>query len=191
MGGGHGLSKSRSKTYTKDEYCGLQAPYIRRSGFLRFLEFKAQFVADCKETRVEGQSSASIQPADAGKGAMATILVVDDEPLVRTTLKWVLGRAGHEIVFCESGEEALAAFSERTFDAVLSDVRMPQGDGAWLLREVRNMAPEIPVFLMTGLTDDRRLDGVVFDSRTKLLKKPLDLRSLIALLAPIGKPTAD
>lgn len=116
---------------------------------------------------------------------MATILVVDDEPLVRTTLKTVLGRAGHTVIFCESGQKAFAAFKERAFDAVLSDVRMPQGDGAWLLREIRKTAAGLPVFLMTGLMDDPRLNGVIFDDRTKLLRKPLDLRRLIAMLADI------
>lgn len=118
---------------------------------------------------------------------MGTILVVDDEPLVRTTLKEVLERAGHTVVFCENGQQALAAFAEQTFDAVLSDVRMPQGDGPWLLREIRKTAPDLPVFLMTGLTDDRRLHGVVFDARTKLLEKPLALRELIAILGALGR----
>ncbi|MCX7354747.1 MAG: response regulator [Alphaproteobacteria bacterium] len=118
---------------------------------------------------------------------MAAILVVDDEPLVRTTVKTVLGRDGHTIVFCENGRQALKAFAERPFDAVLSDVRMPQGDGVWLLCEIRKVAAELPVFLMTGLTDDPRLEGVVFDAHTKLLKKPLDLRGLRAMLAQIGE----
>jgi len=118
---------------------------------------------------------------------MATILVVDDEPLVRTTLKTVLGRAGHTIVFCECGQKALAAFKEQTFDAVLSDVRMPHGDGVWVLHEVRKVAADLPVFLMTGLTDDPRLEGVTFDAYTKLLKKPLDLRDLRTMLAQVGK----
>lgn len=122
---------------------------------------------------------------------MATILVVDDEPLVRTALKRLLGRAGHDVVFCENGRQALAAFAEQAFDAVLSDVRMPQGDGAWLLREIRKVAPDLPVFLMTGLADDKRLDGVVFDARTKLLTKPIDLRGLIAALAAIGERKAE
>jgi DNA-binding NtrC family response regulator len=113
---------------------------------------------------------------------MATILVVDDEPLVRTALKTVLGRAGHTVVFCESGHQAFATFTEGTFDLVLSDVRMSNGDGAWLLREIRKTSREQLVFLMTGLTQDVLLDGVVFDGRTKLLKKPLDLRRLLAMI---------
>lgn len=128
----------------------------------------------------------SLNPTNA-ESAMATILVVDDEPLVRTTLKRLLVRAGHSVVFCENGQQALAAFAEQAFDAVLSDVRMPQGDGAWLLREIRKMAPDLPIFLMTGLADDKRLDGVVLDVRTKLLQKPIDLRSLIAALAAIDE----
>lgn len=119
------------------------------------------------------------------KSAMATILVVDDETLVQTTLERILGRAGHDVTFCESGRQALAVFTARRFDAVLSDVRMPDGDGGWLLREIRKIDAELPVFLMTGLTEDRLLDGVVFDRRTTLLKKPLDLRGLIAMLAEI------
>ncbi|MGE0094572.1 MAG: response regulator [Alphaproteobacteria bacterium] len=118
---------------------------------------------------------------------MAAILVVDDEPLVRTAVKTVLGRAGHAVVFCENGRQALAAFGERTFDAILSDVRMPHGDGVWLLHEVRKVAANLPVFLMTGLTDDPRLEGVIFDAHTKLLKKPLDLRDVRAMLVQVGK----
>ena len=118
---------------------------------------------------------------------MAAILVVDDEPLVRMTVKTVLSRAGHTVVFCENGRQALAAFAERPFDAVLSDVRMPQGDGVWLLRQIRKISADLPVFLMTGLTDDPRLEGVVFDAQTKLLKKPLDLRGLRAMLAHVGE----
>lgn len=126
-------------------------------------------------------------PADPrGKNAMATVLVVDDEHLVQATLKRALERAGHAVTFRESGRQALAAFAERRFDAVLSDVRMPDGDGAWLLREIRKVSSALPVFLMTGLAEDRLLDGVVFDARTKLLKKPLDLRGLLAMLADIG-----
>ena len=113
---------------------------------------------------------------------MAAILVVDDEPLVRSTLVTALERAGHSVVFCESGQQAVEAFAKSPFDAVLSDVRMPQGDGAWLLQQIRKTAPDLPVILMTGLTDDRRLQGVAFDARTRLLKKPLDLRGLLVLL---------
>ncbi len=118
---------------------------------------------------------------------MAAILVVDDEPLVRTTVKAVLNRAGHTVVFCENGHQALVAFGERRFDAVLSDVRMPCGDGVWLLHEIRKVAAKLPVFLMTGLPDDPRLEGVIFDAHTKLLKKPLDLRGLRAMFAQIGE----
>lgn len=116
---------------------------------------------------------------------MATILVVDDEPLVRATLKTVLTRAGHDVVFCENGREALEAFTDWQVDVVLSDVRMPQGDGAWLLREIRKISAVLPVFLMTGLAEDPRLDGVVFGAHTRLLTKPLDLRGLLATLAEL------
>lgn len=121
---------------------------------------------------------------------MATILVVDDEPLVLTALKTVLGRAGHSVVFCESGHQAFAAFTEGSFDLVLSDVRMADGDGAWLLREIRKASGDQAVFLMTGLTQDVLLDGVVFDRHTKLLKKPLDLRCLLAMIEALGDGTS-
>jgi CheY-like chemotaxis protein len=140
-----------------------------------------------KTARLPRASPRTARPKriDAERGAMATILVVDDEPLVRATLKTMLERIGHTVVFCESGQEALAAFTDWRFDAVLSDVRMPQGDGVWLLREIRKRSADLPVFLMTGLIDDRRLKNVVFDDRTVLLEKPLDLRDIITMLAGI------
>lgn len=82
--------------------------------------------------------------------ARSTILVVDDDPMVlRVTCKR-LERCGYRVVACGGGSQALARLEEETFDAVVSDVRMPGTTGMDLLRAVRERGLTIPVLLVTG-----------------------------------------
>ncbi len=79
-----------------------------------------------------------------------TVLVVDDDPLVRETLEDLLSDNGFEVSLVESAEAALLAVSDREFGLVLSDIRMPGKDGMELLPELRELRPYTPVILMTG-----------------------------------------
>jgi DNA-binding NtrC family response regulator len=82
--------------------------------------------------------------------AKARILVVDDEMGVRTMCADLLKRDGHEVEAAGSASEALARFSEREFDIVLSDINMPEMDGIELCRKLREHQPEQIVILITG-----------------------------------------
>jgi len=80
----------------------------------------------------------------------ATILVVDDEQLIRWTLKQQLNAHGFDVVEAGSGAEALAAFGE-TVDLVLLDFRLPDTDGLTVLRQLKDLQPTVPVILLTAL----------------------------------------
>ncbi|MGZ8853640.1 MAG: response regulator, partial [Thermoanaerobaculia bacterium] len=56
---------------------------------------------------------------------MAKILVIDDEPAIRTTLAGILADEGHRAVTCESGEEGIAQFAREEFDLVILDLWLP------------------------------------------------------------------
>jgi NtrC-family two-component system response regulator AlgB len=81
---------------------------------------------------------------------MAAILVVDDERNIRTHLATYLRSLGHHVDEAGSADDALAALGRRTYDLVLSDVRMPGSDGLMLLAAVLAQQPEVVVVLMTA-----------------------------------------
>jgi CheY-like chemotaxis protein len=82
------------------------------------------------------------------------ILVVDDEADLREILRDELIFEGAEVFEAANGREAMAHLAKRKFDAVLSDIRMPGGDGATLAREIREKHPSQPVIiLITGFAD--------------------------------------
>lgn len=80
----------------------------------------------------------------------ATILVVDDEGAIRYSVTKTLERTGYQVVTASSGEEALAILTERDFDVVLTDIRMPGISGVDLLAQIKEQSPDAVVILMTG-----------------------------------------
>ncbi|HEX4406243.1 MAG TPA: response regulator, partial [Polyangia bacterium] len=81
---------------------------------------------------------------------MLNILLVDDEPDLRVSLGQVLRDEGHAVDMASDGEAAIARLSARSFDLVVSDVRLPKVDGLTLLRRVRREFPSTEVLLMTA-----------------------------------------
>src|SRR5205814_10176102 len=80
----------------------------------------------------------------------ASVLVVDDEPLIRETLSEYLTQEGFAVTTCASGEEAVARAAERRFDAALCDVHLPGIDGVELLDRLLRLNPETFVLLITA-----------------------------------------
>ncbi|HEY7308149.1 MAG TPA: sigma-54 dependent transcriptional regulator [Gemmataceae bacterium] len=92
----------------------------------------------------ERTRAASAPPSDA------SILVVDDELLIRETLAEYLGQEGFAVVTCASGEEAFERAAEQRFDIVLCDVHLPGLDGLELLDRLQRISPETFVLLITA-----------------------------------------
>lgn len=82
-------------------------------------------------------------------GALS-ILLVDDERLVRVATAEMLRELGHDVAEAASGAEALAMLAERTVDVVVSDYKMPRMDGGRLAARVRDRYPGLPLLLITG-----------------------------------------
>jgi two-component system response regulator HydG len=90
---------------------------------------------------------ADIDPARAAAGK---VLVVDDQKNMRATTAIVLRSAGHVVEEAEDGPAAVRRVQAETFDVVLTDLRMQTVDGMAVLREVRRLAPETQVIVMTA-----------------------------------------
>ena len=80
----------------------------------------------------------------------AKILVIDDEPEIRSSLSEILSLEGHRVTAAGDGKEGLLAFKTDHFDMVLTDLGMPGMSGWQLAREIKGLSPHTPVAIITG-----------------------------------------
>ncbi|MEM7160481.1 MAG: sigma-54 dependent transcriptional regulator [Myxococcota bacterium] len=118
---------------------------------------------------------------------MASILVVDDEEGIRSFLAEALLDEGHDVKQAADGEEAWQILSERGFQVVISDLKMPRLDGMSLLRRLKESQPEVEVIMLTAHgTVDTALEAMrlgAFDYLQKPVSSPAELRLLVARAA--------
>jgi two-component system, NtrC family, nitrogen regulation response regulator NtrX len=81
---------------------------------------------------------------------MASILIIDDEKAIRKTLTEILSYEGYKIDEASDGEEGLKRFSEKAYDIVLCDIKMPKLDGIEFLEKSREINPDVPVIMISG-----------------------------------------
>ena len=111
-----------------------------------------------------------------------SILVVDDELLIRDLLYDFFTGQGWDISVAEDGEKALEVMRSRDFDLVLTDIKMPEMDGLDLTSHVKQSHPELPVVLMTGFPS---VDTAVEALRKKVddyVIKPFNINQLYKLV---------
>lgn len=115
---------------------------------------------------------------------MATqrILIVDDEAPVRDVLIKFFKKEGFEVHDAASGTEALALVEEKDFDVVLTDLKMPGPDGIEVLREIKRIAPETAVLILTGYpTRETTAEAMALDG-DGYVSKPIELNQLKSLV---------
>ena len=109
---------------------------------------------------------------------MARILVVDDERSMREMLSIALGREGFDVTVAESRATAAAVIAKDPVDLVITDVRLPDGDGIEILRHVKTGSPDTVVIVMTAYGSTRdAVDAMKLGAHDYLLK-PFDVDEL-------------
>jgi DNA-binding NtrC family response regulator len=78
------------------------------------------------------------------------VLIVDDEELYRRSLERILARVGHEVLMARDAGEAVAIVAAQSVDLVLCDVKMPGINGLELVRQLKDLAPDLPCIVITG-----------------------------------------
>ena len=109
---------------------------------------------------------------------MPRILIIADEPAIRSTLADILGDEGHKTTLCESGEEGIAQFARDEFDLILLDLWLPGIDGLSVLERLRN-AGAPPIIMISG---HGSVDAAVKATRLgayDFLEKPLSLERVL------------
>lgn len=79
-----------------------------------------------------------------------TILLAEDEEMLRKSLAQLLGEEGYDVVQACDGQEGYELALARPFDLVLTDIRMPRMDGMTMLKHLQTIAPQTPVIIITG-----------------------------------------
>jgi len=113
----------------------------------------------------------------------ATVLVVDDERLIRQYIEVLLDDEGYAPVLAEGAVAARKAFAERAPDAAILDLRLPDGDGLTLLREFREADPDIAILMLSAHGDITIAVEAVKAGAYHFLEKPPKTEILLTSLA--------
>lgn len=135
---------------------------------------------------VAGKSASApeppLRPVAAGRG---TVLVIDDEEIVRSTAEAALRRLGYGVIAAEDGARGVDLFraAKGHFAAVILDMTMPGMSGEDTLRQLRSIRPDVPIVLSSGFSEAEALQR--FDGRglAGFLQKPYTLQALAERLA--------
>jgi CheY-like chemotaxis protein len=129
----------------------------------------------------------SAEHASAAQTRRHRILVVDDEPLVTQLIAEALALEGHEVDTAKNGREALEKVSACAYDAILSDLRMPELDGVGLYRELDQRNPGLlrRIAFVSGTTQPVEYASFLEETGVPVLRKPFaidDLQRLVRRL---------
>ena len=121
---------------------------------------------------------AAVMPAFGGT---ETLLIAEDEEMVRTFMQKIFKRAGYKVIAAIDGEDAVAKFrgNQESISLVLSDVIMPGKNGVEILEEVRKMKPDTKVLFISGYTANVIHEKGVFEEGIDYIAKPFEKDKLL------------
>jgi DNA-binding response OmpR family regulator len=129
-------------------------------------------------------------PRPGEKSPPLSILVVDDEPLIRWSLSQTLGDSGHRIVEAGDASEAVHAMATAPlpFDVVLLDFRLPDSNDLSLLSRLRRLAPDARIIMMTALETPELMQAALDRGADRVLVKPFEMADVAGLVQSSDGP---
>ena len=115
--------------------------------------------------------------------APAQILLVEDKDSLRTMLRHALERQGHAILEARDQPEALKHLQQGQLSVVVSDLRLPDGDGVGVLRASKEIDPDVPVIVMTAYGSIEDAVAAMKEGALDFLAKPVDPDHLLLLVS--------
>jgi DNA-binding NtrC family response regulator len=111
---------------------------------------------------------------------MAKILVIDDQPSIRKTLREILEYESFEVDEAEDGQKGFDMFNKESYDLILSDIKMPKLDGIEFLDKVMASAnPDVPVIMISGHGNIETAVDAIKKGAYDYIPKPVDLNRLL------------
>jgi CheY-like chemotaxis protein len=111
------------------------------------------------------------------KGMKKSVLIVDDDPAVRESIKRVLEQTGYEVAAAADGREATARFSPEVIDLVLLDLNLPLESGWDVFERLTTRYPMVPVIIITGMTNQYQI--ALAAGASALMEKPIEVPTLL------------
>ena len=178
-----------TKEVGKGTGLGLSTVYgiVKQSGGYIFADSKVgegtRFTIYLPVHQAEEEKGAGRRQAKNGESedelwGTGTILLVEDEPMVRTVAERALTRHGYQVLTANNGEEALEIIERGAEIALLvSDVVMPLMDGPTMVREARKTHPDLPILFMSGYAEEQLRKSIDI-ANVAFLPKPFSVQEL-------------
>jgi len=176
-----------TKEVGKGTGLGLSTVYgiVKQSGGFIFADSKVgegtRFVIYLPVHREEAGAARSRKTAKAKKDELwgsGTVLLVEDEPMVRSVAERALTRHGYTVITADNGEDALEIIARNEpIDLLISDVVMPGMDGPTMVREARQSRPELKILFMSGYAEEQLRKSIDIEN-VNFLPKPFSVTDL-------------
>jgi two-component system cell cycle sensor histidine kinase/response regulator CckA len=176
-----------TKEVGKGTGLGLSTVYgiVKQSGGFIFAESTVgkgtRFVIYLPVNREEASAAKSRRGGKTKQDELwgsGTVLLVEDEPMVRAVAERALTRHGYTVITADNGEEALEILSRGDpIDLLLSDVVMPGMDGPTMVEQARKERPELKILFMSGYAEEQLRDSINVD-KAHFLPKPFSVQEL-------------
>ena len=134
-----------------------------------------------------------LDPRNDPAAVLSTVLVIDDDSAVRSSLEMLLEAHGFQVALARDGRQGLAAFRSIAPDIVLTDIMMPQQDGIETIALIRRECPDAKIVLMSSSEPLANVDLVSAATRLGAnvgLDKPFDPQELIEAIRALLEPGA-
>ena len=127
-------------------------------------------------------------------GGKGSILVVDDDEIIRALFTETLGQLGHRVVAVGTGSEGLELLKQRDFGLLFLDLKMPGIDGAELFRQIKTSKPGLPVIIITAYPDSDMMARALAYGPFGIIRKPfndVDIIMAVNTFFQTGKETGE
>ncbi len=176
-----------TKEVGKGTGLGLSTVYgiVKQSGGFIFADSKVgegtRFVIYLPVHREEASAAKdkkAAKPKESELWGTGTVLLVEDEPMVRGVAERALTRHGYAVITADNGEDALAILARgEEIDLLVSDVVMPGMDGPTMAREARKDRPDLRILFMSGYAEEQLRNSINVDNAS-FLPKPFSVQEL-------------
>jgi len=119
----------------------------------------------------------------ASTGTRASVLVIDDEEVIRLLFKEILEGLGHRVVAAGTGSQGLELVKQEDFALVFLDLKMPGIDGVEIFREIKAIKPELPVIIITGYPESDMMASALAQGPFGVMNKPFGEADIVAAVS--------
>jgi len=181
VGTGIGLSFSYGVVASHGGQIALEAPHAGGARFVVSLPLAPAAPAPAPDS-----------PPEPSRVEPRTILIVDDERDIADMLRELLTSAGHRVDLAASGNQALRRLAQRSYDAILSDLKMPDLDGPGLYRRLQHTHPHLieRIVFISGDTLGMGTSAFLAESGRPLLEKPFVPGEVLQVVERVWHPHA-